>query len=341
MDGRATFLPFKDSMPNAPGSVMNQRALALPAILAGAWNAFTAPERARTGQLDPNSEQAILEAMNVAGMAMLPGVGKVVSGSKVPHGQVGANVYHGSPHKFDAFDAAHIGKGEGAQAYGHGLYLAENPAVAKNYMQAGGPGKFLTLKMKDGTEIYGPNLTQAHLDAAKALDIGKQQAGEFPHNTAYYAKKNSPSAEVTALIDKIESSGYKSQANLYKVDLPDEMISKMMDWDKPLSQQPELIKKLEMAGVFTGKKKLGPAGSQVENFIGPNGVYVPADQPAQRAYIVAQQVLGADKASQVFRDAGVAGIRYLDQGSRAGGKGTYNYVVFPGEEKALKILGRE
>ena len=42
MEGRATFLPFKDTL---PGSVMNQRELALPGLLAGAVNAFTAPSR--------------------------------------------------------------------------------------------------------------------------------------------------------------------------------------------------------------------------------------------------------------------------------------------------------
>src|SRR5258706_8248564 len=30
--------------------------------------------------------------------------------------------YHGSPHDFDRFDLSRIGTGEGAQAYGHGLY---------------------------------------------------------------------------------------------------------------------------------------------------------------------------------------------------------------------------
>ena len=48
-------------------------------------------------------------------------------------------VYHGSPHKFDKFDASKIGTGEGAQAYGHGLYLAENPGVATDYARALGP----------------------------------------------------------------------------------------------------------------------------------------------------------------------------------------------------------
>ena len=39
---------------------------------------------------------------------------------------VGATVWHGSPHKFDKFDSSKIGTGEGAQAYGHGLYFGGN-----------------------------------------------------------------------------------------------------------------------------------------------------------------------------------------------------------------------
>jgi len=40
-------------------------------------------------------------------------------------------VWHGSPHLFDKFDISKIGTGEGAQAYGHGLYFAENPNYGK------------------------------------------------------------------------------------------------------------------------------------------------------------------------------------------------------------------
>ncbi|MCA2910128.1 MAG: hypothetical protein IM328_12370 [Microcystis sp. M034S1] len=36
---------------------------------------------------------------------------------------------------------------------------------------------------------------------------------------------------------------------------------------------------------------------------------------------------------------GIPGIRYLDAGSRATG-GTSNFVVFPGEERLLRILER-
>jgi len=37
-------------------------------------------------------------------------------------------------------------------------------------------------------------------------------------------------------------------------------------------------------------------------------------------------------------NAGIPGIKYLDQGSRASGDGTYNYVVFPGYEDKVKVL---
>ena len=41
---------------------------------------------------------------------------------------------HASPHSFRKFDTAFMGKGEGAQAYGWGLYFAENPEVNRSYL---------------------------------------------------------------------------------------------------------------------------------------------------------------------------------------------------------------
>lgn len=42
-------------------------------------------------------------------------------------------VFHGTPHKFDTFSLDAIGTGEGAQAYGWGLYFAESRDVAEWY----------------------------------------------------------------------------------------------------------------------------------------------------------------------------------------------------------------
>ena len=69
MEGRATLLPFKDTL---PGSVMNQRELALPGLLAGAVNAFTAPSRVSTQGFDAPEEAQNL-AMNTFGGGITTG----------------------------------------------------------------------------------------------------------------------------------------------------------------------------------------------------------------------------------------------------------------------------
>lgn len=69
MEGRATFLPFKDTL---PGSVMNQRELALPGLLAGAVNAFTAPGRVSAQGFDAPEEAQNL-AMNTFGGGITTG----------------------------------------------------------------------------------------------------------------------------------------------------------------------------------------------------------------------------------------------------------------------------
>jgi len=64
----------------------------------------------------------------------------------------GMTVYHGSPYKFSAFDPKKIGTGEGAQAFGHGLYVAENPAIAKQYQK--------NVKDMDSIQAYNKRLKE-------------------------------------------------------------------------------------------------------------------------------------------------------------------------------------
>lgn len=45
-------------------------------------------------------------------------------------------VDHASPHTFDRFDTAHIGTGEGAQAFGHGLYFSEGEGTHQHYLNS-------------------------------------------------------------------------------------------------------------------------------------------------------------------------------------------------------------
>jgi predicted GNAT family acetyltransferase len=99
----------------------------------------------------------------------------------------------------------------------------------------------------------------------------------------------------------------------------------MLDWDKPLSEQSDYVKNAinkseyalrDMAFDITGNND--PTGGQI-----------------------AKTAMNPKEFSQHLRELGIPGIKYLDAGSRGqGGTGTRNFVIFPGEEKNLKILER-
>jgi hypothetical protein len=214
----------------------------------------------------------------------------------------GAIVYHGSPHKFDKFDSSKIGTGEGNQAYGHGLYLAEEQSVAKGYadnLAMRSSGKSVAELKADLKHIedtmQGPLRAQALHEVRAQIEMAKRGQGKTP--------------------------------NLYKVDLPDEAIAKMLDWDKPLSQQPHVQAAL----------RKDPNLGKLADFSFPSERGL---QSMTGEQLVDQLGRLSPRHADQLRELGIPGIRYLDSGSRGAGTGTSNYVVFPGEEHLLKILER-
>jgi hypothetical protein len=240
--------------------------------------------------------------------------------------QTGAIVWHGSPHKFDAFDSSKIGTGEGAQAYGHGLYLAETPEVARTYKSAGAnPSTFVTLRsIRDPAQMASTALERAGGDMRHALAVLTQnaQSGDMTAGAALQLLKQ------RAALPESKYAG-----SLYKVDLPDEKIARMLDWDKQLSQQaPEVREAAEALGI--GKPVLaGMPARQIE----ANGLQIYNDLSRQTRGPKSQADAAAAKR---LRELGIPGIRFLDGNSRGAGVGSSNFVVFPGEEGTLKILER-
>jgi len=106
--------------------------------------------------------------------------------------------------------------------------------------------------------------------------------------------------------------------SLYKVDLPDEHIAKMLDWDKPLSQQPQSVQAAFGSVDPNGRINTGLAYERWR----------------------AQQGVDPVAASEKLKALGIPGVKYLDGGSRSAGAGSSNFVVFPGNEGLLKILER-
>lgn len=224
-------------------------------------------------------------------------------------------VYHGSPHSFTKFDASKIGTGEGAQAYGHGLYFAESPEVAAAYR---------------ATTSNGFGLPDGNTKGIATLIAAKGADGERMARSAY---KSLPPAELEAAISEAKQAVQKG-SSLYKVDLPDEHIAKMLDWDKPLANQPEALKAIQKYADEIKSLGMQKEGKDILDAAQLTGM------PANYFYKIAQKSFGADSLSKDLARHGIPGIRYLDGGSRAGGQGTSNFVVFPGNEGLLKILER-
>jgi hypothetical protein len=272
----------------------------------------------------------------------------------------GMTTYHGSPHLFNKFRMDKIGTGEGAQAYGHGLYFAENPNVAKEYQRntAQYGAKI------DGKEVQFPGADNETLDALtqwfgsrpKGATIGQYLKDLAPYrnkkdrlleNSAFYLERAADRYGHGAKISPAKNS------NLYKVDLPDKQIENMLDWDKPLSEQPKSVMdavdkilpkskrdSLAMRGLFgrddytkfhTGKTIAKPLGeltgkeiqvglrSEIRSAFGSDAKnYREALGDADKFL---KAVAGREKnsdslTSAVLKREGIPGIKYLDQGSR-------------------------
>jgi hypothetical protein len=232
----------------------------------------------------------------------------------------GITAWHGSPHVFDKFDSSKIGTGEGAQAYGHGLYLAENPEVARQYRD----------KLSDPVtkRIDPDSFDPQEIATAFYRRLGKRGAAMHAESMSTKASNDAERiayAKAAEIIRTGDPYSGASPGSLYKVDLPDEAVAKMLDWDKPLSQSTPSAQELA-AKVFAHEPRYNPNYTRgMELWQEMNRGNGPVASP---------------EASKRLREAGIPGIRYLDGGSRGAGQGTANYVVFPGEENILSILER-
>lgn len=184
-------------------------------------------------------------------------------------GLAGATVWHGSHHKFaptknnplGEFDATKIGTGEGAQAKGYGHYLGGIPEVSQTYRTAGSDAAYsrVTGGMTPMEEYAFDRVTQG-VSGDDLFSAMHQRYGQF-------LKKDSDFDAFNAAIKKAETSA----GHLYKVDLPDEHIAKMLDWDKPLSQQaPEVANTLQsLVNDVAGSPNASRAGRDISRAFNP------------------------------------------------------------------------
>ncbi|WP_308586256.1 PLxRFG domain-containing protein [uncultured Desulfovibrio sp.] len=283
--------------------------------------------------------------------------------------------YHGSPHRFDKFIADHIGSGEGAQAFGYGLYFAGKKSVAEYYRrELAKPRHFFDLADNKGnTDSYD-------------IVFGQPQKNGQKISINEYREAYSKAAE--------------KAGQLYKVDIPED--HQLLLWDKPLSDQPKGVRKaLEKENLSasetpydadeyrTAWKPLDGSGLPLDALITmtsydkKNGSakvsWVPfadairdefgkeretvisgadkaeavrtifdmqedwlgadgkLEDSGAKMYSELSKRLGSDRAaSEYLNSLGIKGIKYLDGSSRSAGEGSHNYVIF--DDASINIL---
>jgi hypothetical protein len=263
------------------------------------------------------------------------------------------DVYHGSPHRFEEFDASKIGTGEGAQAYGHGIYFAESPNVAQHY--ATGGGGFVPVQGKDNVYFNG-QWVQDFSDKKSPEGLAKYAMSQSSTGTTIKEKTETLNKigrkDAADWLEKNADKFNQSKGNLYTADLPDEMVDRMLDYDLPINQQnPYVLAALDRAGINTQSTALaGPMAQGQEKHLTQFGIPgIKYMDEGSRGYVVDLFHKGKPYAEhsgvkhQTLQSAQERIAEAEAQGfePRLGTRGTRNFVVFPGEEKRVRILKRE
>ena len=237
--------------------------------------------------------------------------------------------YHGTPHTFKAeegaplgrFRSAQIGTGEGAQAYGHGLYFAGKKEVGEHYRKVLTDGS-----IKDFVKAYKDKLSKS---------------GQTIEDGVAALKRNDMLLEARALKASPKELEQLLKGSLYKVELaPKE--NEYLLWDKPLSEQPKGVRE-KLGKMYSDQIELSRKTRESYNAkrvaagLEPKKFSEPLGGKGARLYERLQREFDGDQAaaSAALKEAGIPGIKYLDGSSRSKGKGDYNYVIFDEADVAI------
>jgi len=262
--------------------------------------------------------------------------------------------FHGSPADFEKFMLEFIGTGEGNQAYGWGLYFAENPAIATTYRdtlskwvvdtsegtkKAGELSRELADRAveRSGNKNFESAINQMAdkavtdiLDRGMAVGDVVKSMRESAYSKVY--------AELADELEKLAPS--KGKGKLYEVNI-DADKSELLDWDAPLSEQSDQVKAalLEAAeanpGLFDKDQTRILQGN-------PNTAFgtIWGDMSGQQAYKTLVEHFNRypntdfgdprspEAASKMLGSLGIKGIKYSDATSRGTDGGTSNFVIF-------------
>jgi hypothetical protein len=233
---------------------------------------------------------------------------------------------------FDKFDTSKIGTGEGAQAYGHGLYFAENEGVARGYRDALSGNLKATIGKKPIMDVYSGLEKQAERmpiksaqDTYDKMDFLYNLENTSDFNVAFSRIEN-PS--VAKWAEKEIKPKFNPAGNMYEVKINADP-KDFLNWDLPISQQPKAFQDIVRNSDLTHLPEHGRLRRTIEAWRKNKGDWVPESganipEPSGNDIYNALTDFGTDPTRNVnfsneLNNSGVKGIKYLDEGSR--GKG--------------------
>ena len=287
---------------------------------------------------------------------------------------------HASPHSFRKFDTAFMGKGEGAQAYGWGLYFAENPKVNRSYlnqfaqdkatwkfrevetaaieeMQRALVGSFLPKDAlpeakEDASDIAWSvlgDLVDAARGSMTVLDIVMELHDEIDTNRKYaetYPQEREKLEQLEgfmlSLLDHLdEIEARPGMPSNYKVELNVED-SELLGWDYVDETVLALLKDSPVEEVrYALERAERRADYRGENVSGKDVYQELFDAFWDGEDGTKQEAQKAASVSLLSSD--IKGIRYADGFSRrkAEEEQTYNYVIFDGNDIKITAFADE
>jgi hypothetical protein len=196
-----------------------------------------------------------------------------------------------------------IGTGEGAQAYGYGLYTAEAEGVARMYRDQLSSGN--TSAARRTLEAAEGDVDQAITQTRQRIDRLNERAaaGDFGGDERRFAAQRQIQEDKLQQLLSFKETGSFDPGRMYEVNIranPEDFL----DYDAPLSAQP----RAEAA-----------VGRYLESALDQPG---PIDERIFQMF-ERGEMTGADVARLIGQDVdpllkeGIPGVRYFDEGSRA------------------------
>ena len=262
---------------------------------------------------------------------------------RAPSGALGMNLWHGGPHKWAPEpDFPHgrprldkMGTGEGNQAYGHGFYSSASPKVAKTYqskvsvMQGGARPTIdgIPIDWDDPVQTAAFELARHNGDRAAAADF---------HAKTFKSGEDNAAVKILRSNQKLPNVSFPG--SLYKLDIPDADVAKYLDWDAPLSEQPEAVRNFVKTLPSEAQRRIAGVRDSFGREITGAEFY----ETILADYVVPGRMASQEERSAALRKAGIPGLKYFDASSRGKGEGTRNYVTW--DQDVLdrsKILERD